>query len=662
MMPDLVVTEIECDRENDRIGYRIENIGEATAPASHHTALFVKVGEDWEEVCEDHVDVALNPGEDYQGWFDCYTWPECQTIEVRVCADRDNTVEESDEDNNCMERICECVPEEKPDLVITDVWNEDSTICYQIRNIGEVVTPGGHYTALFVDDDYRVSDLVNADLEPGERWRGCFDHEWECTPPEDSIAIWADYEDSVAESDETNNFREEIWKCDITPPEIISGPTVLDVTQNSAVIFWETDEDSDSVVQYGKTAGQYAFEETDSTLVREHSITLTNLEPSTTYHFVVWSTDPSGNTVESTDNTFETLPLPDDTDPIVTILDPGVCRGTITVIAEASDDTGVEKVEFYLDEELVFTDYSPPYEFTLNTTDYANGEHTLRAKAYDLSGRSIIDDRGIDIVNVIDVTAPSVTITAPNQWDTVSGKTTVSANLIDDRGLADAVFYVDGVQIGFNAFPADTITTTAQLNWDTSEADNGSHRIGVKAYDLEGKTALDTVDVTVYNAPPPAQPKLVVTEHKATRIGNGLVISLTVKNVGASAARNVFIRDYSRSLQPISRDATIPILADYRASFIPSTGEGNCGITDYVDIAQGESRTYTYAVIPVLMYPNPPTPLLGHLTRLWYEGPDGTKHSGEFKIKVLQTTGGETVSTAYDNAVKAADYLIVTHP
>jgi len=109
MMPDLVIAEIECDRENDRIGYRIENIGEATAPASHYTDLLVKVGEGWEEVCQDHVDVALNPGEDYQGWFDCYTWPEWQTIEVKVCADRDNTVGESDEDNNCLEGICQCV-------------------------------------------------------------------------------------------------------------------------------------------------------------------------------------------------------------------------------------------------------------------------------------------------------------------------------------------------------------------------------------------------------------------------------------------------------------------------------------------------------------------------------------------------------------------------
>ncbi|GAG11388.1 unnamed protein product, partial [marine sediment metagenome] len=269
-------------------------------------------------------------GEDYQGWFECYTWPECQAIEVRVCGDRDNAVEESDEDNNCLERVCECVPEEKPDLVITDVWNEDSTICYQIRNIGEVVTPGGHYTALFVDDNYRVSHLVGEDLDTGQRWSGCFDYEWECTALEDRILAWADYEDGVAEKDETNNCREESWKCDTTPPEIISGPTVLEVTQNSAVIFWETDEDSDSTVRYGKMARVYALEGSDSSLVREHRITLTSLEPSTTYNFVVQSTDASGNSVQSKGRTFKTLALPDEEDPVVSIICPGTCQEVVT--------------------------------------------------------------------------------------------------------------------------------------------------------------------------------------------------------------------------------------------------------------------------------------------------------------------------------------------
>ena len=219
-LPDLVITEIKCDWENGWIGYRIENIGEATAPACHHTVLQLKFGQAWEVVCQDHVDVDLSQGGSYNAHpgFECFTLADCQTIEVRVCADRYNVVEEHDEDNNCMERTCECVPEDKPDLLITDVWDEDNTICYQIRNVGDAVAPRGHYTALFVDGEYTVSDLIDSDdLPPGEQWNRCFDYEWECTPLQDNIIAWADHEDSVVEKDETNNQREESWGCDTTP-------------------------------------------------------------------------------------------------------------------------------------------------------------------------------------------------------------------------------------------------------------------------------------------------------------------------------------------------------------------------------------------------------------------------------------------------------------
>jgi hypothetical protein len=349
--PDLNI--IEVWNEGGRICYHIQNIGEAVAPGGHCTALFV----DGVYRVKDCVDEDIAPGAGLTRCFE-YGW-ECTSPEdvIRVCADHRGDIEEHDEENNNVERIFECAPEEKPDLIITDVWSEDSTICYQIRNIGEAEAPGGHYTALFVDDEYRVSGLVDKGLEPGERWKGCFDYEWVCTPPEDIIAVAADYEEDVAEDNKTNNRREEIWKCDTTAPEITHGPTVHEVTQNSAVIFWETNEDSDSVVKYGKTARVYASEETDSTMVREHSVTLSGLEPSTTYNFVVQSTDPGRNSVQSKDKTFATLPLSDDEDPTVSIIDPGVCQGTVTISAEAFDNIGVEKVEFFFGEKLVFTDF-----------------------------------------------------------------------------------------------------------------------------------------------------------------------------------------------------------------------------------------------------------------------------------------------------------------
>jgi parallel beta-helix repeat protein len=92
-------------------------------------------------------------------------------------------------------------------------------------------------------------------------------------------------------------------------PQIISGPDVTNITHDSASIEWTTDEASDSTVRYGKTTiyGNLFY---NSAYVTNHVIDLTNLEPSTVYHFMVESEDPYGNTVSSGDYTFSTDPLP----------------------------------------------------------------------------------------------------------------------------------------------------------------------------------------------------------------------------------------------------------------------------------------------------------------------------------------------------------------
>lgn len=109
-LPDLIIAKIICDRENSRIGYVIKNSGEAPAPAGHAAMLFV----DDEAGCEDIIDLELDPGESHQSWFDCYTWPECHTIEVRVCADNYTVVDESNEQNNCLSQECVCAAKPPP--------------------------------------------------------------------------------------------------------------------------------------------------------------------------------------------------------------------------------------------------------------------------------------------------------------------------------------------------------------------------------------------------------------------------------------------------------------------------------------------------------------------------------------------------------------------
>ncbi len=61
--------------------------------------------------------------------------------------------------------------------------------------------------------------------------------------------------------------------------------------------------------------------------------------------------------------------------------------GELKILAEAEDPSGVDAIEFYLDDELVAIDASAPYRASVMIPDSSfNGERTLIARAYDANG------------------------------------------------------------------------------------------------------------------------------------------------------------------------------------------------------------------------------------------------------------------------------------
>ena len=83
---------------------------------------------------------------------------------------------------------------------------------------------------------------------------------------------------------------------DITPPKITSPPVVLQVTDNRAQIVWATDEPADGFVEIDSLADfstSRTFGTTEPSL--EHSVTITGLTGSKTYHYRVSSRDVKGN-------------------------------------------------------------------------------------------------------------------------------------------------------------------------------------------------------------------------------------------------------------------------------------------------------------------------------------------------------------------------------
>ncbi|RLE37660.1 hypothetical protein DRJ17_06085, partial [Candidatus Woesearchaeota archaeon] len=180
---------------------------------------------------------------------------------------------------------------------------------------------------------------------------------------------------------------------DLVPPKIISGPAPTAIEHDKVTIEWETDELSNSYIEYGIDALSHSqYSDFDASGVIKHKIILTNLTPDTEYKYKVSSSDlsPNQNKVFSIIRTFKTLERPDN-------IPPNLVRGPETSSTDKSatfewetdelSDTFVyykekgstKKYKKAGDEKKVLVhiititnlEKGVEYEFTLTSTDYA---------------------------------------------------------------------------------------------------------------------------------------------------------------------------------------------------------------------------------------------------------------------------------------------------
>ena len=210
--------------------------------------------------------------------------------------------------------------------------------------------------------------------------------------------------------------------------------------------------------------------------------------------------DATGNAGQA-----ETKPVTvanDTTAPVVSIAAPigaSTVTGTVVVLATASDNVAVTRVEFYLDGVLKATSTAAPYSFSWNTTTSANGAHTVIAKAYDAAGNvGQSANATVTVANATaaptDTTAPTVYLTSPTYGSQVKGTVAVNANASDNVAVSKVEFFVNGV------LKSTSTGAPWSFNWNTQTVANGSYNVGAKAYDAAGNVGqAETKPVTVAN-------------------------------------------------------------------------------------------------------------------------------------------------------------------
>ncbi len=191
----------------------------------------------------------------------------------------------------------------------------------------------------------------------------------------------------------------------------------------------------------------------------------------------------------------------DTTPPTVALTAPAdgsTVNATVTVSANASDNTGVVGVQFLLDgNPLGAEDTTSPYSVSWNTTTATNASHALTARARDATGNTATSTARTVTVNNTpsDTTPPTVALTAPADGSTVNATVTVSANASDNTGVVGVQFLLDGNPLG-----AEDTTSPYSVSWNTTTATNASHALTARARDATGNTATATTrTVTVNN-------------------------------------------------------------------------------------------------------------------------------------------------------------------
>lgn len=93
---------------------------------------------------------------------------------------------------------------------------------------------------------------------------------------------------------------------------------------------------------------------------------------------------------------------PTDNPPTVSVTNPtngATVSGSVSVTANASDDNGVTKVEFFVDGVSIGVDTSAPYSVAWNTTTYSDGAHSVSATATDSIGQTENNSVSVSVQN-----------------------------------------------------------------------------------------------------------------------------------------------------------------------------------------------------------------------------------------------------------------------
>lgn len=187
-----------------------------------------------------------------------------------------------------------------------------------------------------------------------------------------------------------------------------------------------------------------------------------------------------------------------DTPPTVWISKPedgDIVYGYVTIQADATDDRGINKVEFYIDGTKEKTVKVSPYTYEWPTRSVSLGRHHIKVIASDTSDQTDEKEITVSLINK----SPFVKLSIYPNITPLRGTVQITVDASDDRGIKVLHLSIDGNTIWSWAGEVPSTKVWTGVDFVTTDYPNGSHTITVKVKDTEDQEKIEELPVTVEN-------------------------------------------------------------------------------------------------------------------------------------------------------------------
>jgi len=207
-------------------------------------------------------------------------------------------------------------------------------------------------------------------------------------------------------------------------------------------------------------------------------------------------------------------PPSDHASPQIAVLSPAkgsLVWGMVPVDVSATDDVAIARVELFVDNRLYATATSSPYQFIIDATDLAPGQHPLRAYAYDASdnvsktktrrisitaGTGLLVRHAIAKSNSVNLAAefalPPGTVFDPNADDLVVTLTSASGTVLSATAHAGALNATSTGRMLGTISPAVPSAGSVRMA-ARSSGEQPTYSLKIKASHLSTMNSLDTL-------------------------------------------------------------------------------------------------------------------------------------------------------------------------